>query len=161
MAGPYTAEGKNYSDLFDIAFAPELGESTPAQWRWMPVSADVTEPWKMDLLKAIGGEQRVAYARTWIDTPKEQKVRMELGSDDGIKVWLNGQLVHANNVARALTPGSDKVDVTLKEGRNSLLLKVTQLNQGWGFCVRFVELGGEPVVGLGASLKPLPGDSVR
>jgi hypothetical protein len=35
-----------------------------------------------------------------------------------------------------------------------MLLKVTQFNQGWEFCVRFAEPGGEPVAGLRASLKP-------
>jgi hypothetical protein len=108
VAGPYEQQGKNYSDLFDIPFAPESGDSASVQWQMMPASADPAEPWKMDLLKALGGQQRVAYARTWINSPKQQNVRLELGSDDGVKVWLNDHLVHANNVARALQPGSDK-----------------------------------------------------
>jgi hypothetical protein len=41
---------------------------------------------------------------------------LELGSDDGVKVWLNQKLVHAKNVARALRPGSDKVNVALNAG---------------------------------------------
>jgi HEAT repeat protein len=154
MAGPYEQQGKNYSDLFDIPFAPESAEAASVQWKKLPPSTDKAEPWKMDLLKAIGGEQRVAYARTWINSPKNQNVRLELGSDDGIKVWLNDHLVHANNAARGLQPDSDKVEVTLNQGWNSLLVKITQFKAGWGFCVRFAELGGEPVAGLQASLKP-------
>lgn len=154
MAGPYEQAGKNYSDLFDIPFAPESADSASVQWKMMPAGADPAEPWKMDLLKALGGLQRVAYARTWIASPKQQTVRMELGSDDGVKVWLNDHLVHANNVARACQPGSDKVDVMLNKGWNSMMLKVTQYNQGWAFCLRFAEAGGEPVAGLRPSLKP-------
>jgi hypothetical protein len=154
VAGPYEQQGKGYSELFDILFAPETGDAASVHWQDLAVSANPAEPWKMDLLQALGGLQRVAYARTWVNSPKEQKVRLEMGSDDGIKVWLNGQLVHANNVARPLQPGSDKVDVTLNKGWNSLLLKVTQFNQGWGFCIRFAEPGGEPVTGLRASLNP-------
>ena len=153
VAGPYQQEGKDFSKLFDIPFAPET-DSASVHWQDLPVSANPAESWKMDLLQAIGGEQRVAYARTWIHSPKQQNVRMEIGSDDGVKVWLNDRVVHANNVARALEPGSDEVDVTLNAGWNALLLKVTQFNQGWGFCVRFALPSGEPVAGLQASSNP-------
>ena len=108
----------------------------------------------MDLLQALGGEQRVAYARTWLFAPKTQKARLEIGSDDGVKVWLDGRLVHANNVARALQPGSDNVEVTLNQGWSPLMLKVTQNNAGWGFCVRVTQPDGAPVAGLRAS--PVP-----
>jgi HEAT repeat protein len=154
VAGPYEQQGKSYTQLFDIPFAPETGDSASVHWQNLSVNTKNAESWKMDLLHALGGEQRVAYARTWINSPKKQAVRLELGSDDGVKVWLNAQLVHANNVARAVQAASDKVDVTLNQGWNSLLLKVTQYNAGWGFCVRFAEAGGEPVAGLRASLKP-------
>jgi hypothetical protein len=154
VAGPYQQEGKNFSELFDIAFAPETDESASVHWQDLPVSANPADSWKMDLLQAIGGEQRVAYARTWIHSPTKQSVRMEIGSDDGVKVWLNDHVVHANNVARACEPGSDGEDVSLNAGWNSLLLKVTQFNQGWGFCVRFALASGEPVAGLQASSNP-------
>jgi hypothetical protein len=108
----------------------------------------------MDLLQALGGQQRVAYARTWINSPKEQNGRLEIGSDDGVKVWLNGLVVHANNASRALQAGSDEVDVTLNQGWNPLLLKVTQNTAGWEFCVRFAQPSGEPVAGLRAALGP-------
>jgi hypothetical protein len=154
VAGPYAQEGKSFAQLFDIPFAPETGDAASVHWQDLSVNAKNADSWKMDLLHALGGEERVAYARTWINSPKKQDVRLELGSDDGLKVWLNDHLVHANNAARALQAGSDKVDVTLNAGWNSLLLKVTQHNAGWGFCVRFSETGGEPVAGLRASLKP-------
>jgi len=153
VAGPYQQQGKNFSELFDIPFAPET-DSASAHWQDLPASANPSEPWNMDLLQALGGEQRVAYARTWIHSPTQQNVRMEIGSDDGVKVWLNDRVIHANNLARALEPGSDEVDVTLNQGWNPLVLKVTQYNQGWGFCVRFAQASGEPVAGLRASSNP-------
>jgi hypothetical protein len=90
----------------------------------------------MNLLKALGGEQCVAYARTQIYSAREQPAVLQIGSDDGVKVWLNSELVHANNVSRALKPDADKVKVSLKTGWNRLLLKITQNTQGWAFCVR-------------------------
>jgi len=154
VAGPYQQQGKNFSELFDIPFAPETGDSASVHWQDLPASANPAESWKMDLLQALGGQQRVAYARTWIHSPKEQNVRLEIGSDDGVKVWLNDRLVHANNVARPLQPGSDEADVTLNQGWNGLLLKVTQNTDAWEFCVRLAQPSGEPVAGLRASSSP-------
>jgi hypothetical protein len=108
----------------------------------------------MDLLKALGGEQRVAYARTWVHSDQPQAVQLELGTDDGVKVWLNRKVVHANNTFRGFQPGSDKVNVTLNAGWNPLLLKVTQLNQGWAFCARFRKPDGSHLDGLQFSAQP-------
>ena len=52
-------------------------------------------------------------------------------SDDGVKLWLNGELVHQNNLTRGLNPGEDKADVTLNEGWNTCLMKITQGTGGW------------------------------
>jgi HEAT repeat protein len=154
MAGPYEQQGRDFSALFDIPFAPETGDAASVHWQYLPANTNPTEPWRMDLQQALGGQQRVAYARTWINSPKPQNVRLEIGSDDGVKVWLNGVVVHAINVARALQPGSDEVDVTLNEGWNSLMLKVTQNITAWEFCVRFAQPNGEPVAGLRTSVSP-------
>ena len=108
----------------------------------------------------FGGEQRVAYARTWIYSPKAQPARFEFGSDDGLKVWLNGDLVHAKNIARGITPNEDKFNVSLREGWNAILIKVTQNNQGWGFCARLVSPDGAPLEGI-RSQAAGPGDSAR
>jgi hypothetical protein len=147
-AGPYLQEGKNYAALFDIAFPPETKDAAKVRWQPLAPGADPNKPWLMDLLKAFGGEERVAYARTWVYCDHEQPARLELGTDDGVKVWLNDKLIHSHNTFRAVQPGADKVNVTLKAGWNSLLLKVTQLNQGWGFCARVLKPDGSAIEGL-------------
>ena len=147
-AGPYFQEGKEYKDLFDMVFPPETPKAEGVNWQALPLGTDRKRPWVMDLLKAFGGQQRVAYARTWVHCDKEQPARLELGTDDGVKVWFNHTVVHTNNTFRGLTPGADKVDVTLKAGWNPLLLKVTQLTAGWEFCARFVKPDGSHLDGL-------------
>ncbi len=59
-----------------------------------------------------------------------------VGSDDGIKIWLNGKVVLAHNTMRPFVKDQDQVEVKLVKGENRLLLKVTQNNQGWGVAVR-------------------------
>ncbi len=154
VSGPYLKEGRNYAALFDIAFPPETPGAEVKDWRPLPAATDPERPWLMDLLKAIGGHQRVAYVRAQLVSEKRQPVRLEIGSDDGIKVWLNGKLRHANNTARPIRPGSDKVRAVLREGRNDLMIKITQNIMGWEYCVRVVKPDGAPLDGIPAAKPP-------
>ena len=154
VAGPYFQEGQDYKALFDLALPPENPDAKEIQWRALPPDSDPKRPWVMDLLQALGGDQRVAYARTWIYSQSAQPARLDLGSDDGIKVWLNHQVVHALNTFRGLEPDADKVKVNLRAGWNPLLLKITQLNQGWGFCARLRQPDGTRLDGLKFSASP-------
>jgi len=153
-AGPYLQEGKEYKDLFDIPFPPETATAASVEWKAMPPGPEAKRPWVMDLLKMFGGDQRVAYARTWVYSEQRQPASLELGTDDGVKVWLNHEVVHTNNIFRGLQPATDKVQVTLHEGWNPLLLKVTQLNQGWAFCARLRQTDGSHMDGLQFSPEP-------
>jgi HEAT repeat protein len=148
VAGPYQQQDKDYSALFDIPFPPENKDSQDVKWRALSAGSDAKRPWVMDLLKALGGQQCVAYARTWVHCDQPQAATLEIGSDDGVKIWLNEKQVFGLNVARALQPGSDKVNVTLHPGWNPLLLKITQYNQGWEFCVRIRNRDGSHLAGL-------------
>jgi len=81
----------------------------------------------------------VAYAYTTIDRKEAGKVCFLLGSDDGVKVWLNGKMVHRNPAGRGLTLDEDGVVVDMNAGENRLMVKITQATGGWGFAVRMVE----------------------
>lgn len=137
VSGPYVQKGKSYNQLFDVAFAPEIDGGKDAKWRKMPAGTDPAQPWYLDLLKALnGGEQRVAYLRTSLEWPTNQQVTLRIGSDDGVKLWVNGKLVHANNVARPFTRDQDSATATFKKGENTILMKVTQNNMPWGASLR-------------------------
>ena len=89
------------------------------------------------MLKALdGGERRVAYLQTALEWPAAQRVTLRIGSDDGIKVWVNGRLVHANNATRSFARDQDSATVTFKKGQNIILMKVTQNNMPWGASLR-------------------------
>lgn len=139
LAGPFTATGPGR--LIDLEFPPETGG--PVQWRPVQAPGGI-----VDLAAVLGGEQRVAYLRATLHSPRAQRVQLQLGSDDGLKVWLNGQVVHRADVDRGLVPGQDRVEVDLREGRNTLLLKVTQFGGGWAASCRIRGLDGASVPGL-------------
>ena len=47
-----------------------------------------------------------------------------LGSDDQLRLWVNGELVHESSIARIGVAGQDRVPVRLRKGWNRLLAKV-------------------------------------
>ncbi|MCU0874417.1 MAG: HEAT repeat domain-containing protein, partial [Pirellulaceae bacterium] len=146
LSGPYTQQGKTGQDLFEVALAPEKSDDG-AEWRPVTVPpGGKTGLVEMD--KIFGGNDRVAYLKTQLASVKEQDAVLELGSDDGIKVWLNGQVVHANNATRPCAPGQDKVNVKLKQGPNTLLLKITQGGGEWSACCRVCAADGKPLDGV-------------
>jgi HEAT repeat protein len=160
VAGPYMQKDKNCTQLFDIPFGPELPDAQ-VQWKPMPIKQLDQHPAYLDLLEVLdGGEQRVAYLRTQIDSPAETKAQLEIFSDDGVKAWLNGQVIHANNTMRPIIPEPDVVPITLKKGTNDLMLKVTQNNLPWGAIVRLREVQiTEPKLGKGFNLHVINADS--
>jgi hypothetical protein len=83
-------------------------------------------------------EEVVAYARTTIHSKAARKVMLALGSDDGVKVWLNGQFLHQNKVLRGAHPEQDRVELHLRKGANVLLLKIEEIHGGWASTRRCV-----------------------
>lgn len=80
-----------------------------------------------------------AYALSEIKADAPGNAFLAVGSDDGIKVWLNGKLVHDNWVPRGVNKDEDLVPVTLVKGSNQLLLKVQDIRGGWAFVARLLD----------------------
>ena len=74
-----------------------------------------------------------AYALINVVSPRDQNgVLMGVGSDDAVKVWLNGEVVHRNNVDRGTDGIQDYFRVSFKAGDNLLLVKVCENRGKWG-----------------------------
>jgi hypothetical protein len=105
-----------------------------AGFRWSPARAG--QSGYVDLAAALGRQDWVvAYGYAEVHSAHARECVLRCGSDDGIKLWLNGKLVHAMEVGRAYAPGSDEVPVQLRAGVNRLLVKVDNYSAGWGFGV--------------------------
>jgi hypothetical protein len=88
-------------------------------------------------------EQALAYGLTYLYSPEERQATLLLGSDDGVKLWVNDVLVHTNPAYRGAYPDQDRVSVNLKAGWNKVLIKVLQGAGGWGFYLRIPDPKGE------------------
>jgi WD40 repeat protein/serine/threonine protein kinase len=104
------------------AAAPEAG-TTPARLSWQVVPRDangfVDFGALFDRAEHISG-----YALMRVYSPEKQQVAILLGSDDSVRLWLNGRLVHEHPLSRMAAPDQDAVPATLEAGWNTLLAKV-------------------------------------
>ena len=93
----------------------------------------------VDLTKVDENWYMITYAWAQIEMSEEKKGVLGIGSDDGVKVWLNGELVHENWTCRGVEVDNDRVPVTFKKGMNQLVLKIQNGGGSWGFCCRMLE----------------------
>jgi HEAT repeat protein len=145
VSGPYS---KPFAIPYDTEFGPEKANAEDVLWKILPISKTGNRPWMFDLQKTLRGQKKAGYVRTWVHTDEEQAARLDFGTDDGNKLWLNGKLVHANAEGGAAVPGEHKVAVKLQKGWNVLLLKVTQDTGTWQFCLAIRKPNGDKLEGL-------------
>ncbi len=115
----------------------------------------------VNLAKYAGGDNSCAYLKTNIWSDIAQNVMLDLGSDDGIKIWLNGTVVFALNKHRGASPGQDTVNIDLKKGWNDIFVKVPNDNGGWGAYLRLSNTNGEALNNITVSAKASKDLSVK
>jgi len=137
-AGPYGS--------FDEAHAPEQqgvlsGEMPLGGDGWRQLS--VAEP-AVNLLADLEGEQGTYYLATDVNTPRAMRSRLQVGCNDGTRVWLNGQEVLHQHEHRPVSPlSTDEFEVELRNGWNRLLIKMAQCSPRRFLSVVFKDLHGQ------------------
>ncbi len=147
LIGPFDAPDMSY---LQVPYPPEKEIDLDKTYRG---KADVSLRWKkiqtepsgfMRLENRINPSERgIVYGHVRVFSPEERETVMLVGSDDGVRIWLNGELIHTNPAYRGAYPDQDLVPATLKKGWNTLLIKVLQGGGGWGYYVRFVDPEGQ------------------
>jgi hypothetical protein len=94
---------------------------------------------RFDLYDFDPYEMVVVYALTYVYSPRAATVPLLLGSDDGVKVFLNGKEIHRFLAVRVAAPDQDRISLTLKEGWNALLLKIENNYGGYNFYARVID----------------------
>jgi len=92
---------------------------------------------------------KLVYARTSIDSDREQVKKLYLGYSDDVSVFLNGRILFRGRSAQnfrdpgflgIVNPENDTVYLPLKKGSNELVLALSELGGGWGFICRVADL---------------------
>ena len=148
VVGPFSSQ--TGAEAFGTEFEPEqkLAEGLDltttyrgGAFRWTP-RRDFVDG-KVHLLN---GEISATYLARSIHAPTPRRMTLSLGSDDGIKVWVNGRLVFEKDVQRGVAPDQEHLTVELERGENHLLMKIVNYGGGYGFYFRVSrEDGGIPL----------------
>ncbi len=82
-----------------------------------------------------------AYAYAVVKRAAAGPALLSVGSDDGVRVWVNGRPVHERRGPRPLVFDEDRVPVELVAGENAVLVKTEQRRGPWAFSLRVLEPG--------------------
>jgi hypothetical protein len=138
-AGPFDNTGNRG---FDTAYPPEQNVDFAASYTGRN---GVKFGWKkgnfpdgqvnsfIPLLPPELHNEGVIYVCRQITLAGSLEMPVSLGSDDSLAVFVNGQRVLAENVARACAPDQNALTIRLRPGRNTILLKIGQGSGEWGF----------------------------
>jgi hypothetical protein len=133
---------------YDPSAQYDSGSGSRVGWRNAVMGPDSCRGsegrWMLDFNVNLGPRSwSYGYAHTFVYSPDDREVELRLGSDDTVKVWLNGELVHTNAAERPVNFDDDRLSVHLREGWNELLFRVGQGEGGWGLAARFIDLNGD------------------
>ena len=110
----------------------------------------------------LGGVNSVTYAFTRIISDSSVTAYLRFGSDDGLKIWLNGQVMYENSSTGGFwlvenadpASGNYGTPVTFQEGENRLLLKIKNGYGDCGFSLCVCEEDGDTPLWLHYSIEP-------
>jgi len=165
VIGPFHNDGRSG---FDEVFPPETEIDLTAEYdgkagkvKWS--SFETADPYGMvDVNKAYGPLKEVtAFAYTEYTSANDQPVELRLGCKNGWKIWLNGELVFGRDeYHRGMSIDQYKLPISLKKGKNTLLVKLCQNEQEedwtvqWQFQLRVCDATGTAV--LASDRRPTP-----
>ncbi len=142
--GPFPAE--NVLSAFNKKFAPEEFTDTKGSLdsksidqdgslRWIP-----RPEWKDGQVHSLPATVGATYLYRTLDLPRQQTVVLSFGSDDAIKVWLDGEEVISHLVNRAAGPDQERFASVLPAGESNLLVKIVNGGGVSGFYFQSADL---------------------
>ncbi len=111
-------------------------------------------------------ENVAAYVVKTFTSNKARDVRIFTGSDDALRVWLNGKLVTSVLALRGAGMDQESNAAKLRAGENTIIAEVSQWTGGWGLFLRIAdEKGGDLILSddgkIGTSSPAVPQASRR
>lgn len=148
LRGPFAVEGTD--DPISHPFIPDETAVQP-----QPATDGWTEPIyffddRIDLglyYDVRSGQELVSYAFTYFDAPRDQEAELWVGSDEAMRIYLNGEIVYDYTGTRPYSARDlvlDKVPVHIRGGDNTLMVKVLQQLRSYDFALNICEPETDP-----------------
>jgi uncharacterized protein (DUF362 family) len=141
IRGPFSTE--DIEDPIQHPFLENEAEVSPlpSQDGWSEAIYFTDD--RIDLRSYFDKERRiVSYAFAYFDAPADQQAEFWLGSDEAMKIWLNGELVYDYNSTRTFSDDDfylEKIKTNIKAGENRLLVKTLHKYGNYDFSLNICE----------------------
>lgn len=86
--------------------------------------------------------ESAVYAHVYVNSPTARSAKLLLGSDDGIKAWVNGENVITADRYGGWTPNQFITNISLHSGWNRLLCKISQEGGDYRFSAQLRDMSG-------------------
>ena len=110
---------------------------------------DAAEGAVVDFLPRFAPDRRAhvaGHACRVIRGERPRTVRIHTGSDDALRVWLNGRLITQALALRSARVDAECTTAELQAGDNKLLVEVSQATGGWGLALRIEDESGADLI---------------
>jgi len=84
-------------------------------------------------------ENVIAYARCWLWSPEERVIDFTIGSDDGCRMWVNGEVVYTDSSWQSARKDRKFGSCSLQKGWNPVLFKILNGNSNMGLYFRVMD----------------------
>jgi hypothetical protein len=130
--GPFASD--SFDKAYSEAFPPETSTDLTKKYRDGKLAWTPQPSWADGTVhNTFTGNNSAHYVVRVIESPVARSLSLSLGSDDAIRVWVNGVEVLSKKVSRGAAPDQEKIDIPLKKGRNELLMKIVNGGGASGF----------------------------
>ncbi|MCX5673969.1 MAG: SUMF1/EgtB/PvdO family nonheme iron enzyme [Planctomycetota bacterium] len=148
VIGPFAVQsGEGFATAFPPERETDMAKSYGGQkWVQRPELVDGV----VQVLKE--GVTGPTYLCRTITAPAPTTLTAYFGSDDGLVVWLNGKQLISKDVPRGAEANQDTAKLDLRQGANTLLLKIYNISGGHGYY-----FSTAPAAGAQASLPAVTG----
>ncbi len=151
---PVYAE-KSFDEAYAKVEPAEPGQTSDVAWK--PITFEVGK----DQANLIGKDNASIYVRGTITFATAQKFTFGVSSDDAVKVWLNGKLIHANKASRGVDQAIDRVTGEFQEGDNQLVVKLINGISTDGLNIRLIDPIDQLIQDTCADYKANPTDPAK
>jgi GH35 family endo-1,4-beta-xylanase len=111
---------------------------------WIPISARADG--RVDLDACFpNATSCTALLHTYLSVPTDGTYRLRVGSDDSVRVEIDGRVVHSNPARRAWRVDEDRFSVKLTRGWHRVLVRVINYQAEWKVSVRVADEKDQPL----------------
>ncbi|MFP4380132.1 MAG: alpha-glucosidase/alpha-galactosidase [Candidatus Sumerlaeia bacterium] len=115
-------------------------QSAGEDLKWQKAEADIKGFVLLHKLYGLDKSNAVAYGYAETIMPESKEVLLTCGSSNGIKIWVNGKEVHSYEGPRGFLVDDDEMTVRLQAGVNRILVKCSNFEGRWGYCLALRKL---------------------